>query len=903
MTELPSGTVTFLFTDVEGSTRLWEQHPETMRSALARHDEIIGRAIASHGGCVVKTTGDGFHAVFATAIDAIDAALAAQVALTQEGWGDTEAFLVRMGVHTGASELRDDDYYGTAVNRAARLMAVAHGGQVVSSQVTADLARDDLDEAVSLTDLGEHRLRDLGSPERVFQVTCPELRKEFPALRALDTYPGNLPLQMTEFVGREDELAALSSLLDRSRLVTLTGTGGVGKTRLAVQAAAAALPHFSDGAWFVDLAPIDDELFVAGAVVTAMELPEHRQGNHEEALVGALARRHALVVLDNCEHLVEAVARIVDLIVRRCPAVTVLATSQEVLGVDGEATFAVRPLPGNDAERLFVERATAARHGFELTSDNSAAITELCRRLDGIPLAIELAAARVASMSPAAILERLDERFRLLGHGRRMARRRHQTLRAAVDWSYALLGAREQTVLQRLSVFAGDFTLEAAEAVVSDDDIDTLDILDLVADLVAKSMVQVEEAGESDRYRLLETMRDYGLERLAAGGDVDRLQQRHAAYYTTLVETAAPHFVGPDDTVSFRRIDQEYPNIRAALVFTRERDPSDFVRLVFALHRFWHFDNRFREGLAWITAAHAAAPETSGRVAAGTLAVAGIMATSLTRWDEAEVLVQRSLERSAADGEAPHPMAFLVHGLVALEQTRGEDARRFSEEAVTLARANGHPFELAEALSQAGLHIALTSDDPRGAALADEGVHIARSLGNHWALSYTLQAAGTARYRADPARAIVLLQEAFDLQSEFGSVTVVNRSMKAFAHLAIRDEEGAAAELLLALPALHEAGFEYYLSIALAGAALLLRRRGEAEISVRLLALNERLRDDGRILGAPRDLEGQEQLKARLERELERPAFERLWAEGRAMSVDDAVTLALEGLVPIAQPQ
>jgi hypothetical protein len=275
------------------------------------------------------------------------------------------------------------------------------------------------------------------------------------------------------------------------------------------------------------------------------------------------------------------------------------------------------------------------------------------------------------------------------------------------------------------------------------------------------------------------------------------------------------------------------------------------------------------------------------------------MATGLTRWDEAVILAQRSLDLSAADDEAPHPLAFLVLGLVALEQTRAEDARRFSEEALAVARARGDPFELAEALSQAGLHIALTSDDPRGAALADEGVQVARSLDNHWALAYTLQAAGVTRYRADPARAIVLLQEAFDLRWEFG-VTAVNRSMKAFAHLAIRDEGGAAAELLQALPALREAGFEYYLSIALAGAALLLRRRGEPETSVHLLALNERLRDDRRILGAPRDRESQEQLKERLEREIERPVFERLWAEGRAMSVDDAVTLALEGLAPIA---
>jgi predicted ATPase len=797
------------------------------------------------------------------------------------------------------AELRDGDYFGSAVNRAARLEAIAHGGQIVCSQATVDLARDDLGSEVQFIDLGEYHLRDLSRPERVYQVSAPGLRTQFPMLRSLDALPGNLPLQMTEFVGRGEELAAVSSLLGRSRLVTLTGTGGVGKTRLALQAAAAALPDFSDGAWFVDLAAIDDEAFLAGAIATAMDLPEHRQSDHEEALVTALARRDALVVLDNCEHLVDAVAHVADLVVRRCPGVTVLATSQEALGVEGEVAFAVRPLPASDAERLFVERAAAARRGFELTAENSVAVAELCRRLDGIPLAIELAAARVASLSPIAILERLDERFRLLGHGRRVARQRHQTLRAAVDWSFGLLGEQEQIVFERVSVFASEFTLEAAETVVSDDSVDALDVLDLVADLVAKSMVQVDEESDGNRYRLLETMRDYGLERLAASGDLDRFQERHAAYYLTLVETAAPQFVGRDDINWLGRVDEEYSNIRAALVFMRERDSSGFVRMVFTLHRFWYFRIRAREGLTWITAAHAAEPEASGRVAAASLAVAAMMATSLTRWDEAVDLVQRSLDRSSRDGEAPHPRALLVLGLLGLEQTRPDDARRFSEEAVAVARAHGDPFELAEAVSQAGLHLSMISDDPRGAALTDEGVEIARSLENHWLLTSTLQTAGAARYRSDPAQAIVLLQEAFDL-SDRGVGVAVNRSIKAFAHLAVRDEQGAAAELLEALAVLQEAGFEYYLVLALAAAALVLRRRGQPEIATRLLASNERLRDEGRVLGAPRDLEGQELLKERLEREIDHPRFELLWAEGRAMTLDEIVALALDQLASIA---
>jgi hypothetical protein len=536
-----------------------------------------------------------------------------------------------------------------------------------------------------------------------------------------------------------------------------------------------------------------------------------------------------------------------------------------------------------------------------LTADNAAAIAELCRRLDGIPLAIELAAARVASMSPAAILERVDERFRLLGQGRRTARRRHQTLRAAVDWSYGLLEGQEQVVFERLSVFAGDFTLEAAENVVADDEVDAFDVLDVVASLVAKSMVQLDERADRDRYRLLETMRDYGLERLAARGDRERFQQRHSAYWLDFVETAAPHFVGRDDTTWLRRIGEEYANIRAALLFTQEHATSDFVRMVFALAAFWGIAYHFREGLEWITAAHAAAPDVPGRTAAETLAIAAMMAVNLTLWDDSFDLAQQSLDRSAADGEPPCARTFSALALAALVQNRPEDSNRFGEESAALARARGDPFDLAESLSQTGLRISMTSDDPRGAALADESVEVARALGNDYALTVTLQAAGIARYRTDPARAIVLIEESFGLRSARGAAaTATSRVIKAVAHLALRDDSSAADALLDALPVQQEVGEEYYLAMALSLAAVLLRRHGQATVAARILALNERLRDDGRIIGAPRDLESQEHLRDRLEREMEPDVFAALWAEGRAMTLDDAVTLALDALAPIA---
>jgi predicted ATPase/class 3 adenylate cyclase len=897
----PTGTVTFLFTDLEGSTRLWDDLPDAMGPALAVHDEVLKREIAAHGGHLVKMTGDGAHAAFARASDAIGAAVDAQLGLQRADWGDTGPLRVRMGLHSGAAEARDGDYFGTAVNRAARIMSVAHGSQVICSHATADLARDALTDGTGLFDLGEHQLRDLGAPERVFQVTHADLPVEFPPLRTLDAFAGNLPLQVTDFVGREDALAELAKLLPHARLVTLTGTGGTGKTRLAVQAAASALPHYPDGAWFVDLAPIDDGAFVATEIADTMHLPEHRQGSRTDALVAALAPRHALVVLDNCEHLVDAVAELADLLLRRCPHLRLLATSQEVLGVEGEATYPVRPLGGDDATRLFVERAAAVRHGFALTPENTDAVQELCRRLDGIPLAIELAAARVASMSPATILEHVDERFRLLGQGRRTARRRHQTLRAAVDWSYGLLEPREQLVFGRLSVFAGDFALESAEPVAGDDEIGALDVLDIVGSLVSKSMLQLDERGRGDRYRLLETLRDYGLERLAERGELEQVQTRFLDTYTSFAETAAQEFVGPHDTEWIARVDEEYANLRAALMLAQEGDAREFARLVYTLANFWRMTYRFREGLTWIEAAHSAAPGLRGRPAAAALANAGIMAVSLTWWDEGHAVLQASLACSAADRDLPHPVALASQALFALLDDEPGQAQQLAEEAVAIARDFGDSYELIWTLGSAGTFIATTTGDPVAVTFADEALDRARALGNDWLLSTALQSAGMARYRTEPGRSIELMEEAFACRSgRDPSGESTPRFMKAISHLLLGDDRGAARELELALPFQVAAGDAYYSTMSLAAAGVLARRVGRPDDALRLISFIERLREDGRFVGATPDLESQKHLRGRLEREMEPARFAAVRAEGRSMTLDVAVPLALEVLGPIA---
>ena len=555
MAELPSGTVTFLFTDLESSTRLWQDHPEAMKPALARHDEILRDAIESHDGFVVKTTGDGFHAAFAAAHDAIDAAVAGQLTLAQEQWGETGPLRVRMGIHSGPAESRGGDYYGTAVNRAARLMSVAHGGQVVVSLATNELVRD---SPVQLVDLGEHRLQDLGQPERIFQVAHADLSAEFAPLRSLDSYASNLPLQMTSFVGRGRELVEITKAFDDTRVVTLTGVGGVGKTRLAVQVGAELLPRFGDGVWLCELGPVADRGLVPEVVAAALGVQQRPGMSLAESILAACRNRELVLVLDNCEHLLDAAATLVEAMVRACPGVCVLATSREGLGVSGERILVVRSLglpatdglPGDsveeaDAVRLFCDRAVSARDGFVLGADNVDAVAQICDRLDGIPLAIELAAARVRMMTPGEIADRLDERFRLLTGGARTAVERHQTLRQAVDWSYDLLAPREQELLNRLGVFAGGFTLDAAESVAAGGGIETFDVLDGLGQLVDKSLVVADATPVGTRYRLLETIRQYALERLDDTGETDTTRRRHATWCAGFVAQASVGIAGP----------------------------------------------------------------------------------------------------------------------------------------------------------------------------------------------------------------------------------------------------------------------------------------------------------------------------------------------------------------------
>jgi predicted ATPase/class 3 adenylate cyclase len=711
---IPSGTVTLLFTDVEGSTRLWEAEPDTMARALRRHDEMLRAAIGGAGGFVFKTVGDAFCAAFATPQAALDAALAAQKALAAEPWPTSRPIRVRMSLHTGVCEERDNDYFGPVVNRAARLEAVAHGGQVLVSGATAELLSESLPDGVGLRDLGVHRLKDLGRPEQVFQLEAGFLPSGFPALGTLDNpeLPNNLPGLLSVFVGREREVDEVRALAGSSRLVTLTGAGGCGKTRLALQAAAELLDGAGDGVWFVELAPLAEAEQIPEVVAAALGLTDRaRQPALLDSLTDILREQDALILLDNCEHLIDGAAKFCGQLVRDCPRLRILATSREPLGLDGEHVYRVPSLslpPGEaenvddiaaaDAVRLFADRARAHEAWFVLDESSAPLVASVCRRLDGIPLALELAAARLSSMSVRQVSERLDQRFRLLTGGSRNAMPRQQTLQATVDWSFGLLTQPEREALRRLSVFAGGFELEAAEVICASESVDAFEAADLLGSLVSKSLVVADRTPGSVRYRMLETIRQYAAqELLRSGGEAEVLAARdgHAGYFLGLAEEAAPAVSGRGQATWLPRLDTEWENLRAAAAHLAAQGRTDDVLRLgvwltgFALSR-GHTDVG-----AWLRDAVDLAEAPPGILLADALVSIGLATTTLQRMDaDAQTLAERCGERALAmarefGDRRVEARALLVLAAAAYFGHDLDRVRRLAEEGAAIAREIG----------------------------------------------------------------------------------------------------------------------------------------------------------------------------------------------------------------------
>ena len=777
MTEKPWGTVTFLFTDLEGSTRLWEEHPGAMQGALARHDEILRNAIAAHHGHLVKMTGDGAHAAFVNAQDAIGAAVAAQRALSDEAWGEPGELRVRMGIHTGPVEARDGDYFGTAVNRAARLMSAANGGQIVVSLATEELLRDVSAGDVVLVDLGEHRLRDLARAERAFQLEAPGLRSDFPPLRSLDAYEGNLPPQLTSFIGRVEELTGIAKAYDDARLVTLTGVGGVGKTRLAVQVAAELVPGYPDGAWLCELAAAHDDETMGQVVAVSLGVQTRAGMTTQESIVDYLRTKHLLLVLDNCEHLLDAAGALAAGILRACRGVRLLATSREGLAVEGEHVWPLRSLPfaelssdvetmvRSDAVRLFVERARAARSGFMLDGANVSAIAEICRRLDGIPLAIELAAARVVGMRPSEIAALLDERFRLLTGGRRTSVERHQTLRATVEWSYALLTPEERTTFDRLGVFVGSFDGRAAVSVVTDDEHGEWTVHEALTSLVAKSMVVDEEGpGGTTRYQLLETLRHFAREQLEATSEPDVWRRAHAAHYATLAEEIGPALHGPDELAWRPRFRAELDNLRAAVMWSLNADDDAdgelALRIIAALAEEAAQDQAAGVG-AWAERAMARADTAAAGLRFAVLGAAAWRAWQQADFESGKLRALDALrDTPAADWPCPH-WAYIALALCRLLTDDG-DAHAVIEEGNRVLRSAGASPRVLTHLHVSGVSAA-RGNPALVRAEAEAGLRYAREAGNPTGLAVALYGWAESWYLDDPDAALAALDESIAL--------------------------------------------------------------------------------------------------------------------------------------------
>jgi predicted ATPase/class 3 adenylate cyclase len=711
-------TFTFLFTDIEGSTALVQRLGEGLYTQLlADHHALIRSGLAAHDGREVGTQGDAFFAVFTSPRACVAAVLEMQRALETHAWPGGQHVRVRMGVHTGEAEEAATGLVGLDVHRAARVAAVGYGGQVLLSESAAALVRDALPPGAALRDLGVHRLKDLGRPERIFQLQAAGLEGEFPPLRSLGSpaLPNNLPAQLATFIGRTRELAEVGALVACSRLVTLTGAGGCGKTRLSLQAAAKLLDGSGDGVWLVELAAVSGENAVAPAIRQTLGIACQPGRPILETLLDVLAPQAMLIVLDNCEHLIGACAKAADAILRHCPRVHLLATSREPLGIGGEAIYRVPPLslpePGggpptaasSDAVALFMARAREQGTGLSADEQTALLVVSICRRLDGMPLAIELAAARLRSLSLRGLHDRLDQRFRLLTGGSRTALARQQTLEATVDWSYSLLNGTEQSLLRRLSVFAEAFDLDAAETVCGFGDIEVLDVAGLLGSLVDKSLVVAEPAGPSLRYRLLETIRQFAAERLARASDeTAAVEAAHCAHYLFTAEAAAPHLTGREQGRWLARLDADQANLRRAAghAASRPDGTAQALRFGVALRRYWSTRNRGEEAFALLMPVldrpeAQADPELSGAaLVTVVIAVRGIDIPVALTLGKRAVKLARQLDNSR----------LLIDSLIALSAVyyhAGEPQRGLSlgREAVERARQLGDDVLLGESLA------------------------------------------------------------------------------------------------------------------------------------------------------------------------------------------------------------
>lgn len=927
MPDLPSGTVVFLFTDIEGSTRLWQQNPPAMQTAVDAQLGLIRGIVAKHGGALYKVVGDGTQSAFPDAQHALAAAINAQRALLATPWGDPPGpFRVRMAIHAGQATPRDGDYLAAPLNRLARLMAVGHGRQILASQAVQQLVRDDLPADAILLDLGAHRLRDLHEPELVFQVAAPGLPRTFPPLRGVPSHPTNLSEPPTRLVGRESEVAAvLDRLEDGARLVTLTGSGGTGKTRLAQEVAAEALVRFPDGVFLVDLAPLLDAADVLPAVASVLGVRETIGGSPRDALGRYVATSRLLLVLDNCEHVSAAAADLGDLLAT-CPRLVLLATSREALRLRAEQVFPVPPLPVPEDDSLaslselvaipsvalFVERAQSGDPAFVLTEENAPVVGAICRRLDGLPLAIELAAARVRHFPPPVLLVRLKRALPVLTGGARDAPERQRTLRQAIAWSYDLLTPDEQDVLRALAVFVGGCTFAAAETVVTA--VGDADVFDGLGSLIDKNLLLLDASGSEPRYRMLETIREFALEHLAASPDEEGVRRAHLAYLerlsreTDLFDLAAgltPAFEAP-----VARLAEEEVNVCDALEWALIHDPETALAVAARLGPYWHAQNRPAPGLDLIERALATGAGANTPERALGLGEAAHLAISLAEFARAEALADAAFalaERLTEPRLAA--LARYCHGRIALGRRQGEKAVAQLQDALARFEALGNAAFATGCLNDLGRNSNKQGDEAAAIAYFERCLVLDEQRQNAYGRALDLANLAAAHlYLGHHEQTLILATEALALVEQVGGAYMMGAS--ALARSLLGDLALDRLQIPLAAARFHESlgirwemGDTLGVAAELECAAMLMAAADRPEAAASLYGAAEAL---GEATSSPRtDVEQTEYERdlLPLREALGEPGFAREWERGRRRPLAEAVAEALGELRAIAEGQ
>jgi predicted ATPase/class 3 adenylate cyclase len=913
MADLPTGTVTFLFTDIEGSTKLAQHHRDQWESLRRRHHDILQSAIEAHQGYVFQIIGDAFCAAFHTAGEALRAAAKSQMDLHAENWGDAPV-IVRMGIHTGKTEIQENgEYHGyLAMSRIQRLMSAGHGGQVLISAATQELLLEDLPEGVSLRDLGERRLKDLVRPEHIYQLVIPGLPVEFPPLKTLDAYRHNLPVQMTSFIGREKEMEEIKQSILTHRLVTLTGVGGTGKTRLSLQVAADLLDQFPEGVWFVELAALSDPDLIPQTILSALGIPEQPGITTPQLLIDYLHKRKLLLVLDNCEHLIEACAKLVELLVNNALELKIITSSREALGVKGEMIWQVPSLSVPDVKQLpaieqfsqyesvqlFIERATLVQPHFVVTNDNAPAVAQICFRLDGIPLAIELAAARVRALSVEQISNRLDDRFRLLTGGSRTALERHQTLRATIDWSYNLLSGDEKILLRRLSAFSGGWTLEAAERVCAGiDDTSSDDILDLLAHLVDKSLVILD----GSRYHILETTRQYAREKLFESVEGERLRDQHLAYFLDLAEQADKEIHGPIQVEWMDHLELEHDNFRAALEWCVSNRKTELaLRLLGALSSTWGWRGHFSETYSWFDNIRVM-PEVSGYPA--------LYARLLNHTGNHHQLVgdlrhaRSVLEESQAiwlklgvDGERGLAEALECLGNLALLEEDNKTAQSFFERSFELYQNQGDQSGMAWVRFDLGNMAFVQGYYAEAQEQYMKSLTKFQELGDKFGMAYVFSGLGDlARFLGDYERARKFHEQNLEGFRELRGRFALAWPFINLGWVSLHEGDFRKAKVLFdeSLKLSNESRNKGNTTLCLAGFASVRGMTGKPEQAARLFGAVESLLESiGRL--EPSDQKDFDHYVAVVREQLDEAAFAKAWAEGRTMTLEQAITFALE---------